>query len=692
MRQLKWVLPFFLLVLSTGLQAQGTNGPDARIAMAEAVVDIARLAEFAVTRDGRSIAYIVAAPTPEGEAYALTLWAGEAGNLRSARRLADLPASPSIYVETSLSFAPDGTQLAYRSRGQVHLVDLATGRDRALTLAGLPEGATVAELAWAPNGTELAVILSFPTPPEPAGGREMSVAWPYWGGDSGPGRRVAIVQVESGRASLVTGADLDVAELNWSPDGRRLALAASPTSSGSRYYDQDIYLVDRAGAAAAQPIVRLEGVDSSPVWSPDGARIAFATQHGQGSRDWLQGLGLYDVRTGQVSYPARAQIENGFGSPRSIAWGSNTRLLFQSDHHFRAPIVALDVARERMDRLSPLDLSFYSGLAVPSSGGTIFFTCESIDRPRDLCASPADRFQPRRLTSLNPNLQLPPSEAEIVTWRSADDRWDLEGVVVRPRGSRSPRPLITLIEGGPTMARVHFGLVQWYPVHALLASGYAVFVPNTRGRSGYSRAFRRSIPENRDFAPGPYSDMMTGIDKLVRDGIADPERLGLAGHSYGGFLTAYSITQTRRFGAASVSDAPVNFPYAMSLGAANPAMQEHWRHQSGFSDPYDPADLALMRAQSPITRIAEARTPTLLEFGYREFGGVGEMSGGEFLHGLRRFNVPAELILYPQTGHGIHQPRLIRESARRNLEWFDHWLLGRSTSRMRERYPANNPG
>ena len=691
MRRLKQVLPFFLLLLPVQLSAQSANGMRDRIALAESVVDVTRLVEFAATRDGRTIAYLAAMPSPQGDSYTLSLWVGEAGNLRSARRLAELPTTPSIYVDTSLSFAPDGTRLAYQSRGAVHLVDLADGRDRALNITGLPEGATVSDFAWAPNGTELALIVGFAPPPEPGGGREMSVAWPYWGGDSGRGRQVAIAQLESGRAEFVTGADLDVAELSWSPDGRHLALAASPTSSGSRFYDQDIYLVDRERAEAI-PIVRLEGVDSSPVWSPGGSLIAFATQHGEGSRDWLQGLGLYNVRTRQVTYPARAQIEGGFGSPRSVAWVSDARLLFQSDHHFHAPIVALDVPNGRIRQLSPLDLAFNSGLAVPGSGRAMLFTCETIDRPRDLCASPVDRYQPRRLTNLNPDRQLPSGEAEIISWRSQDDRWDLEGVLVRPHGSRSPRPLITLIEGGPTMARVHFGLIQWYPVHALLAGGYAVFVPNTRGRSGYSRAFRRAIPENRDFAPGPFSDMMTGIDKLVRDGIADPERLGIGGHSYGGFLTAYSITQTRRFGAASINDAPVNFPYAMSLGAANPAMQEHWQHQTGFSDPYDPADLALMRAQSPITRIADARTPTLLEFGYREFGGVGEMAGGEFLHGLRRFGVPAELILYPRTGHGIHEPRLRRESARRNLEWFDHWLLRRSTDRMRQRYSSNNPG
>lgn len=657
--------------------------------VASAAVNVRELAnfygppQFAISSDGRTIAYVEATPTDRGDAYSIALWVGDKAPEGKRRLLVKLPDSPSTAVSASPRFSPDGQSLAYLSQGEVQLVDLATGAQRSLTKDRLPAGATPISFSWAPDGSAMALLLAMPPDEVPDGGMETTTDWPM--GGPGPASRLALLDMKSGTADLLSDPSIDVMSMSWAPDGKRLALGAAPVESNDRYYDQDIYIIDRSSRSVTLA-ARLEGLDSEPAWSPDGRWIAFASQAGEGSKDWLQLLGLIDVESGAISFPARAEFEEGLSTPRHFAWGTGGRLYFTSAHHLHAPIFELSLPGARLRRFSPLDRSYLSGLIASPDHRSLLFGRETVDRPRDLYMSPVGRFEQRRLTSFNPQLALPAHNLRLLSWKSPDGRWDIDGVLIAPEGPSGPRPLITLVEGGPSMVRLQFELGQQQRVFALVAGGYAVFLPNTRGRPGYSKAFRRAIPDNKDYVAGGYSDLMAGIDKLVSEGVADPDRLGISGFSYGAVLTAYTIGQTRRFAAASINEAPVDWRYSMSLGAANPAMQAQWRDQVGYGDPYDPADLALMTDQSPIHHVSKVETPTLLEYGVKEYGGLDEMGGGQLFQALRRFRIPSELIRYPRTGHGINEPRLRLESARRNLEWFDYWLLGRATPRMTRTY------
>jgi dipeptidyl aminopeptidase/acylaminoacyl peptidase len=627
-------------------------------------------AQFAISADGKAIAYVVTSPRADGSAYSVELFAGAIGARGQDRLLATLANSLAPFPQANPRFSPDGRRLALLAGGGVDEVDLGTGDRRSLTKGRVPEGSEVLDFSWSPDGARLALRLSLPAVPEPAGGREMPASWPL--GGAGPATRLAILDA-SGPARIITGPDLDVAGMSWSPDGQHLALAASPASAADRFYAQDIYLADLE-ASRTRLVASLDGVESEPAWSPDGRHLAFATQAGEGNRDWLQVLGILDSATGAVSFPAKAEFEAGMGSPHDLAWSDGDHLIFTSAQHLRSPIFELSVGSGKLRRLSPLNLEYLSGLAVAGSGRRILFGCEAIDRPRALCISPARHFAELRVTNLNPGLELPAEKIRIVSWKSADRRWNLDGVLVEPAGRTGPVPTVALIEGGPSMVRTQFELEQQYPVHAFVAAGYAVFLPNTRGRSGYSRAFRRSIAASRDYVEGGFGDLMSGLDRLVAMGVADPARLGVAGFSYGGVLSAYAIGRTHRFAAASILDAPVDLPQMMKLGAANPAMQAQWRDQVGYSDPYNPADRALMEDQSPLARAAWIKTPALLEYGLKAFGGFDESGGAELSQALKRFDVPSLFIRYPRTGHGIYEPGLRLESARRNLEWFGRWL------------------
>ena len=633
-------------------------------------------AQFAIAPDGHAIAYVVTEPLQDGSAYTSALYLGRLQNRSSDRVLVKLADSPAPFAQPNPRFSPAGNRLALLADGGVETIEVATGKRSDLTRSRLPEGSEVLDFAWSPDGQGMALRLAMPAGAEAQGGRETDTSWPL-GGD-GAGARLAILE-QTGAARLVTGPELDVASMSWSPDGHYLALAASPAASKDRYYDQDIYLLD-LGAGRTSLVAHLDGVDSDPVWSPDGRRLAFATQAGKGNHDWLQKLGLIDAATGAVSFPAAAQFEAGLGSPHDIIWRDGDHLLFTSAHHLRSPIFELDAVSGTLRRLSPLNLEYLSGIAVAPGAGMMLFGCEAIDRPRELCASPARRFSERRVTSLNPGLRLPAEKTGIISWKSADARWMLDGVLIEPGGRTGRVPVITLVEGGPSMVRTQYQLEQQYPVHAFIAAGYAVFVPNTRGRTGYSTSFRRAIPDAHDYVGGGFGDVMSGLDRLVLMGVADRARLGIAGFSYGGVLSAYAITRTHRFAAASILDAPVDFVQMMKPGAANPAIQAQWRDQVGYSNVYDKRDRALMEAQSPLEHIADASTPALLEYGLKAYGGFDESGGAELFQALQHFHVPSLFVRYPRTGHGIYEPRLRIESAKRNLDWFARWFSAHSTA------------
>jgi dipeptidyl aminopeptidase/acylaminoacyl peptidase len=176
----------------------------------------------------------------------------------------------------------------------------------------------------------------------------------------------------------------------------------------------------------------------------------------------------------------------------------------------------------------------------------------------------------------------------------------------------------------------------------------------------------------------PYQDMMAGVDLLVQRGIADAKRLGVYGHSYGGYLTAYAITQTERFNAAVVHEGSVGLTVEISLFAAPGTdaalMMEELR---GVKNPFEPAERERLIAESVLLQANRIKTPTLLLFGTTKAGrrALAEDCGWPLFQVLQRFRVPSELVLYDE-GHGFFRPSNVADSTTRMINWMDRWVLG----------------
>jgi dipeptidyl aminopeptidase/acylaminoacyl peptidase len=262
--------------------------------------------------------------------------------------------------------------------------------------------------------------------------------------------------------------------------------------------------------------------------------------------------------------------------------------------------------------------------------------------------------------------QFPHFSSEVVQWKSRDGL-PVEGMLWLPVGYRpgTPIPLVTELHGGPT------GVIldacptpRTYPIEVFLEKGIAVFAPNFRGSVNYGAAFR--LKNALSQGESDYQDVMTGIDALIARGIADPDRLGIMGWSYGGYLTTSVVTQTQRFKAASIG-APAT-DWTTYYGQSDGPKEVLWTYFGGT--PWEaPESYA---RHSPRSRLKEIKTPCLLQVGLLDIN-----HNAEIYRGLTDNHVEVEYVVYPREYHAILEPAYVRDVMERNQAWFLYWLLRR---------------
>jgi dipeptidyl aminopeptidase/acylaminoacyl peptidase len=275
----------------------------------------------------------------------------------------------------------------------------------------------------------------------------------------------------------------------------------------------------------------------------------------------------------------------------------------------------------------------------------------------------------RQLTHLQAAVaELPQVRSEQVSWKSKDGL-EVKGVLWLPVNYKAGQrvPLLVELHGGPTGVVLDaFPVPRTYPTQVFLQNGIAVFAPNFRGSVNFGAAFTKKSALSQGI--GDYQDVMTGIDSLIARGLADPDRLGVMGWSYGGYLTVSVITQTQRFKAASIGAPATDWTtyYGQSDGP-----REVLRSYFGGT-PWDAQEN--YQRHSPRYGLKNIRTPALLQV-----GSVDINHNAEIYQALVDHNVPVEYVVYPREGHGLVEPPHIRDLLERNSRWFLRWLNGSGT-------------
>ncbi len=302
--------------------------------------------------------------------------------------------------------------------------------------------------------------------------------------------------------------------------------------------------------------------------------------------------------------------------------------------------------------LSDADLS----LACPSRiSATVR---ENFASPPEIVVGQVGQWHP--LTSVNAGMSTP-AHAQSITWKS--DGFDVQGWLLVPKGANGKLPLITMVHGGPAAVETPFFIGPGYS-RSLLEKGYALFLPNPRGSFGQGEAF---VTANvRDLGYGDLRDILRGIDAVERAAPIDDRRLGITGASYGGFMTMWAVTQTNRFKAAVAVAGISNWQSYYGQNGINAWMIPYFG-ASVYDDP------EIYGRSSPINFIRNVRTPTLAYVGASDIETPAPQTQ-EFWHALKELGVPTSMVIYPDEGHHLRDPKHIADAEKRTLAWFDQYL------------------
>jgi dipeptidyl aminopeptidase/acylaminoacyl peptidase len=469
-----------------------------------------------------------------------------------------------------------------------------------------------------------------------------------------PPDRLHVVDVASGAVTTLDTGDEHVAALAWSPDGGRLAWIAWRTPSLDDALRGSLRVIPAAGG---EPLTLCRAYASDLAWSSDGARLVFIAPHDlagfSGFTAWsidpaggvpaVIGPGPDDPCCGlRIGRPGPARV------PVVILEGLETRVEWRGSESGGGTVLY----RSR-GQLSAFDV------VVTADGPRIAVVEALPDRPWEVWAGPPAAT--RRLSDHHAALAgVTLGAREEFRFVAADGR-ELDGVLVRPPGAPAePLPMVVLPHGGPysysaVSAQLDFGAV-------LAAAGIAVLMPNYRGGAGRGRAFADLA--YGDLGGGEFGDVMAAVDAAVARGIADPNRLGIAGRSQGGFLAAWAVTQTDRF-RAGVMVAGVSDWGLMTMSSDVPTFEA----MLSGGPPWDGPRLLLADERSPIRHARRVRTPLLILHGEQDRR-VPVANAIGFERALRDTGVEVELVVYPREGHQIEERAHHGDQMRRLRGWF----------------------
>ena len=478
-------------------------------------------------------------------------------------------------------------------------------------------------------------------------------------------------QLTTGHMSVVVDARAGRSGYDWSPDGKTIVISHATSPRPDDWPSADLSLID-VESGTVQTLAKSPAAETGPLFSPDGKSIAYAVSDDPPT--WGGTRMIHVIPSTGGAATRLADTYDGFGRySELIGWSSDgTRLYFTEIHGTTMRLLELPLqgSPRQIDcwgGLPPAGMS-QGGFSLNSSRTYFGFGWEELDQPPEAMVTPVAQFEPRAVSAVHSSLPKPKLGAtEVISWKSTEGL-EVEGLLTYPAGYESGRryPLLLVIHGGPmgVFTQSFDGNPGTYPVAAFASRGYAMLRPNPRGSSGYGKKFRYA--NYGDWGGGDFRDIMAGVDHVIAEGIADPDRLGVMGWSYGGYMTSWTITQTKRFRAASVGAGVTNLISFTGTADIPGFLSDYFGGE--YWDKFD-----VYRSHSAMFQIKGVTTPTLIQHGERDER-VPLPQGQELYNALKRQGCPTTMVIYPRTPHGIEEPRLMLDCMNRNLGWFDRHL------------------
>ena len=625
-----------------------------------------------VSPDGKRVVYTVsdAVMTSDKSEFVTQIWMAMIDG--KTRPNGDVPRSVQLTFgdksSTNPKWSPDGNWIAFTStrkdnKSNIYILNMNGGEAEPLT--EVKTGVT--NFAWSPDGRSIAFRMADAKTDEEEKNDKAKNDF-RWVDENFKMSRLYVIPVQkdmNGKREprKLTAENYNVDEFDWSADGSRIVFGHTKTPSANDWTTSDVSIVEVA-TGKVTPLANTAAAESSPIYSPDGKSIAVSVS--DVPVRWAQS-GIIQIFSASGGAPKNLTASYD-AQPGVVGWSADSkRLYFAEPKGTGTQLYVVDVAANRIEEIK-VTQAVYSGMSLNTTATTFGFVRQTSDTPGDVFVASTADFTPVQISRVNADVKLPAvGRTEVITWKSKDGK-QIEGLLTYPVGYQAGQrvPLLLNVHGGPAgvFQQSFLGGRGAYPLATFAARGYAILRANPRGSSGYGTQFRQA--NIKDWGMGDYQDLMTGVDRVIEMGVADPNRLGVMGWSYGGFMTSWIVTQTKRFKAASAG-APVTNLMSFNGTADIPAfVPDYFGAQSWDA-------IEVYQKHSPMFNVKGVSTPTMVQHGEADVR-VPISQGYEFYNALKSQGVPTRMIVLPRQPHGPNEPKMQLAAMQANLDWFQKYI------------------
>lgn len=616
-----------------------------------------------ISPDGKWIVYVVSSPDSAKDKYDSDLW------MISWDGSETVQITSGSESESKPRWSPDGKYLTFLSSryeaktSQIWKMDRRGGEASQLTQLKV----SITDYEWSPDAKKIALVIKDQDSSEEAEKKKNKkpiVIDRYHFKSDGEGylerkrEHLYVFDVATHKLDTITSGDFDNTQPAWSPDSKQLAFVSNRTQDPDRNDNRDIWIVDAKQGAVPRQLTKWIDADDAPAWSPDGKWIAYLKSR----------TPEYDI----YDQPQIAILSSTGGEPKIISekvdrdvsapvWAPDSKSIFTTiADDRRMHVVSFDVASLEMKKITSGDRVFHSIRRGPNNRW--IGLSSDVQTPYEVYGIEGNIT--RRLTRVHDEFLKPLKLASVEAFNSkSKDGTDVGSLLVWPFGvpKNQKLPLILWIHGGPT-GQDDFSFDFISQLYA--ASGYAVANVNYRGSNGRGMAYSKSI--YADWGNKEVIDLVGAVDHLIKEGKADPEKLGVGGWSYGGILTDYITAADSRFKAAASGAGSALW---FSLYGSD---QYTKQYETELGLPWKEKD-KWMELSSPFFNVEKIKTPTLYMVGEKDFN-VPAIGGEQMYQALKSLGVPTEFVIYPNQFHGIRTPSYQVDRYNRYIDWFSKYM------------------
>jgi dipeptidyl aminopeptidase/acylaminoacyl peptidase len=576
---------------------------------------------------------------------------------------------------SSPQWSPDGKWISFTSSrdGKANLYLLSVGGGESEKITDVKTG--VGNHKWSRDGSMIAFTMQDAATDMDDKNKKAKNDWYFMDEEFKQNRLYVLWLGEkdtSGmrKKKLLTKENYNVNAFDWSADSKSIAFShgKSPEVNDNVYSDISIIEIE---SGYIKSIASTGAGESNPQFSPDGKLIVYYCSADPVDWSGPEHAQIYSVADGKTWSLKATPNEDG----NILGWTADGKnILWSEPNHTLVTIYQLSTDGKSITEWSKGTTDLINTVSLNSTGTHLAFLLQSPAKMPEAYISSLNNYSPVIITNLNAeHANKPLPKTEIIKWKGPDGK-EIEGLLTYPINYQPGQkvPFILNVHGGPagvfqqTCVAANQGS---YPIAAMAENGFAVLRPNPRGSSGYGTDFRTA--NRADWGGKDFLDLMAGVDYVIKMGVADENKMGVMGWSYGGFMSSWIVGHTNRFKAASIGAPVVDLSHQNLTDDIEGFLPSYFK-----SEPWN--DWALYDAHSPLRFVQHVKTPVMLQHCEGDQR-VPISNGIMFYNALRRRNVPVRMLALPRQGHGPVEPTMVLKVMQTNVEWFNKHIGEKKT-------------